>query len=133
MATQGRRKPKFAMADWEYENQSDEAFEEEMLDALLTGISEYQGDDPEVAEKVAGACALLMGLGLPYEVCGAWVWVDKTEATRQHKDALKEAGFRWGSQKKQWYFPGKRSISKGNHDMDYIRTKYGSWRPGEEA
>lgn len=65
--------------------------------------------------------------GLEIEICGMWVWV--SGSTKEHKDALKEAGFFWASKKKMWYWrPEEAKIrrSSGIKDMDYIRHMYGS-------
>jgi hypothetical protein len=45
---------------------------------------------------------------------------------------LKEAGFRFASKKKRWYFRPEnwRSSSRGQYTMEDIRYKYGSERPG---
>lgn len=63
------------------------------------------------------------------EVCGVWIWV--TGDTRTHKDALKEAGFKWASKKKAWHFRPEqyRSKSRGKTTLDEIRAKYGSTKP----
>ena len=68
----------------------------------------------------------LRDLGLGYEITGSWVWVESTDKTIAHKEALKQRGFRWASQKKRWYYAGVPTASKGGYDMDRIREKYGS-------
>ena len=40
--------------------------------------------------------------GIEIELVGAWLWVSGN--TYIFKDELKEIGFKWASQKKQWYF-----------------------------
>lgn len=64
--------------------------------------------------------------GLTAEIIGRWVWV--TGNTYQHKDALKEAGFRWASKKKAWYWHRPEDAVKGSHrtTLEGIRRKYGS-------
>jgi len=59
------------------------------------------------------------------------VWVSGD--TRNHKDALKAAGFRWAPQKTMWYFRPDNwtSASRGGFDMDAIRSKYGSATPAK--
>ncbi|MCP4080550.1 MAG: J domain-containing protein, partial [Planctomycetaceae bacterium] len=63
------------------------------------------------------------------EICGVWLWI--TGATRQHRQALKAAGFKWASKKKAWYFRPEqfRSRSRGKSTLEEIRQKYGSDRP----
>ena len=86
------------------------------------------GNYPEAANEALNA---IIGLdGLEIEICGAWVWVDGE--TYRHRARLKEAGFRFASKKKRWYFRPEnwRSSSRGQYTMDDIRNKYGSERPG---
>jgi len=40
--------------------------------------------------------------GIEIEIVGAWIWVSGN--TYSNKNDLKEIGFKWASQKKQWYF-----------------------------
>lgn len=105
----------------------------EMMQAVNTAyeaLKDFAGDvDQEPSQyadelndalNVAVACA-----GLDIEVCGAWIWV--TGNTREHKDTLKAAGYRWAPKKKSWYFrPDDWKGGRGNADMDDIRAKYGS-------
>ena len=88
-----------------------------------TGESKYNMNDGfrEMINKIINLD------GLEIEICGKWVWVSGN--TREHKDALKEAGFFWASKKKMWYWrPEEAKIrrSTGIKDMDYIRHVYGS-------
>lgn len=63
--------------------------------------------------------------GIIIEVVGNWIWV--TGETRPVKDAIKEAGYFFASQKKAWYYRNEafRSHGKGG-TLDQIRAKYGS-------
>jgi curved DNA-binding protein CbpA len=67
-------------------------------------------------------------VGLVIEICGAWVWVSGN--TKEHKDALKAAGFMFSGPKKIWYFrppEQKRRHYNGNTaTIEEIRAKYGS-------
>ena len=60
------------------------------------------------------------------EICGSWIWVSGN--TYQHKAELKEIGFRWASQKKQWYWHNEAFRKRGKKplSMDDIRNYYGS-------
>lgn len=81
-------------------------------------------------ETLEAALNALRGLaGLEIEICGSWVWVRGN--TREHKEALKAAGYRWSNAKEAWYFSpdGKRRFSRGSWDMAQIRNVYGSTRP----
>lgn len=64
--------------------------------------------------------------GVIIEVCSAWVWLSGN--TKEHKDAIKSAGYFWASQKKQWYFrpADYKSRNRGSWNMDKIRDVYGS-------
>ncbi len=89
------------------------------------------GEAGNYPDAVNDALNAIIGLdGLDIEICGAWVWVDVE--TYRHRAALKEAGLRFASKKKRWYFRPEnwRSSSRGQYSMDDIREKYGSARPG---
>ena len=60
------------------------------------------------------------------EIVGCWIWVDGK--TYECKDALKTLGFKWGREKKKWYFHTEtfRKRSKRKLSMDDIRNYYGS-------
>lgn len=79
-----------------------------------------------VAEAVRAAIERIITIpGLEIEVCGVWVWVGGD--TKPNKKALNDAGYKWASKKKMWYFPG---IPAGGYgwSMGKIRTYYGSQR-----
>lgn len=60
------------------------------------------------------------------EVCSAWIWVSGN--TYQHKELLKEYGFKFGGQKKAWYWHSEafQKRSKRTLSMNDIRNYYGS-------
>ena len=60
------------------------------------------------------------------EIVGAWIWLSGN--TYNYKKELKELGFKWASQKKQWYFHTDifRKKSHKSLSMDDIRSYYGS-------
>lgn len=82
-------------------------------------------DSTETAQTFKDIINLLITLsGINIEVCGSWLWIDGD--TKPHKDSLKEAGCRWSSGKKKWYWtptPIKRKSSKMT--MEQIYSKYG--------
>lgn len=44
-----------------------------------------------------------------------------------HRDALKEAGYRWAPKKMMWSFcGGERTTSRGKFSMEDIRARHGS-------
>lgn len=63
---------------------------------------------------------------LTVELCGSWIWVGGN--TKEHKELLKELGFRYSSNKQMWYYQreGKRKWHKKAWSIDEIRTAYGS-------
>lgn len=64
--------------------------------------------------------------GIEILICGQWIWVSGN--TYQYKKELKEIGFKWASQKKQWYYHTDIFIKKSHKSlsMDEIRDYYGS-------
>ncbi len=64
--------------------------------------------------------------GIEIEIVGAWIWLSGN--TYSYKKELKELGFKWASQKKQWYFHTDifRKKSHKSLSMDDIRSYYGS-------
>ena len=64
--------------------------------------------------------------GIEIEIVGAWIWLSGN--TYNYKKELKELGFKWASQKKQWYFHTDifRKKSHKSLSMDDIRSYYGS-------
>ena len=64
--------------------------------------------------------------GIIIEVCGSWVWISGN--TKEYKDRIKEAGYKWASKKFMWYFrpADYKSHNRGSWDMDKIRENYGS-------
>ena len=88
---------------------------------------------PEVTieQKISSAIAIVQSLHLKAEVTGVWLWVYGD--TKPVKETLKANGFRWASGKKLWYFAAVPSSGRrGGKDMQYIRTKYGTVRIGNE-
>lgn len=96
---------------------------------------EYNGAERPIDEAVNSnfgdelnaAINAVIGLaGINIEVCGAWVWLSGD--TKQHKDAIKAAGYWWACKKSAWYFrpADYKSHNKGDWDMEKIRDTYGS-------
>ena len=78
------------------------------------------------SELLNDALNAVLGLqGLVIEVCGAWVWI--TGNTRDHKDALKAAAFKWANKKKAWYYrPAEyKSRGRGKASLEEIRANIG--------
>lgn len=64
--------------------------------------------------------------GLHLEICGTWLWV--TGKTFPVKDALKDLGFRFSSNKLCWYYREDENRSSNQKPVPYefIKEKYGS-------
>ena len=92
---------------------------------------EQEGSYPEAVNDALNAIIALSGIEI--EICGAWVWVGGN--TYPHRSMLKEAGFRFASKKKRWYFRPEdwRSTSRGQYSMEDIRSKYGSTQAGSRS
>jgi curved DNA-binding protein CbpA len=90
----------------------------------LRGDNDTEGEDygPILFE----ALNAVMGLeGITIEICGSWIWISGD--TRQHKEVLKAAGYRYAPKKVMWSFcGGKRTTSRGKFSMDDIRLRHGS-------
>jgi hypothetical protein len=71
-------------------------------------------------------CAAVCLDGVIVELCGSWVWL--TGNTKEHKEAIKAAGYKWASGKNAWYFRPEeyRSFNRKAHSLDEIRGKHGS-------
>ena len=72
---------------------------------------------------------LVAGVLLPelnIEFCGSWLWVSGD--TYEHRELLKELGYRYSNNKKCWYWRPYSEASKATKptSMDYIRETYGS-------
>ncbi len=87
-------------------------------------VKEQQTDYGEQLNNALNAILNLPNLFI--EICGAWVWVSGD--TRNHKEILKEAGYKWANKKKAWYYRPEqyRSRGRGQSSMEEIREKYGS-------
>ena len=62
-------------------------------------VKEQQADYGDLLNEALNAIINISSLSI--EICGAWVWVSGN--TKDHRAALKEAGYKWASKKKLWY------------------------------
>lgn len=64
--------------------------------------------------------------GINIEICGIWIWLSGN--TKQFKEELKKAGYKWAAKKLQWYFRPEdyKSSNRKVLSMDEIREKHGS-------
>lgn len=87
----------------------------------------YTKDTGETADRFMEKInSLLHMTGCTVELIGSWIWV--TGNTYTYKEELKQAGFRYASKKKAWYFhfePFKKH-SKTDFTIDDLRNTFGS-------
>ena len=86
----------------------------------------FTNNDFTAAEMFRGIIDNIINLDIDVEICGSWIWVSGN--TYSCKEALKAAGFRWASKKKEWYWKpdGSYSAHRREWDMEKIRETYGS-------
>ena len=90
-------------------------------------INNEPGPNADYGDALNAAINAAIDLeGIELELCGAWIWV--TGDSYPHRAALKAAGYRWASKKKQGYFrpPEWASAGRGSWSMDQIREAHGS-------
>lgn len=90
---------------------------------------QYEKDTEETPEMFRDLIDALMKLAdIEIEIIGCFVWVSGD--TKQHKEKLKDLGFRWHSKKKCWYKSpeGYRRWGGGEYSMDDIRGMYDSMK-----
>lgn len=99
--------------------------------AVLKDLKEAAADgtcQSDLGDALNEALKTVLDLdGLIVELCGSWIWV--TGDTKTHKEAIKEAGYKWAKKKVAWYFrPEESARKKGGKswDMDKIRAGHGS-------
>lgn len=85
-----------------------------------------EAEAPELSGDLADVAAILCSLpGVIVELCGRWLWVSGD--TYAHRKEIKEAGCKWASKKKMWYFhEGEYTRRGGPVEMSSIRMKYGT-------
>ena len=83
-------------------------------------------DELNLTEEMSAALNAIIHLGLEIEICGTWVWVGGN--TREFKEVLKAAGYRWAPKKCLWMWKpeGSKSKGRGKFSMDEIRISHGS-------
>lgn len=107
--------------------QSVNAAYESLKNADLSSIDaiNYSNSSTYPEELNAAINAIIELSEVTIEVCGAWIWLYGN--TKEHKEVIKQAGFKWAVKKKMWYFrPDDWKGGRGNFSIDDIRSKYGS-------
>lgn len=69
--------------------------------------------------------------GVDIEMCGRWLWLSGN--TYANREQLKNAGCKWASKKKMWYWhpDGENCKSRKKLSIEQIRNKYGSENMGK--
>lgn len=72
----------------------------------------------DILQRVINYCGI--------EIAGQWIWLSGN--TYAYRKDLKDIGFKWASQKKQWYWHSEafRKRSHRTLSMEDIRSYYGS-------
>lgn len=93
----------------------------------FTGKLEFERGHGYGDELATALNAVINLSGLVVEVCGSWVWISGN--SKEHKETLKEAGFKWAPKKKMWHFRPASDMTRRRtteFSMDQIREKHGS-------
>lgn len=86
----------------------------------------YYKESAETAEMFRDVIDKIINImNCSIDIVGSWIWV--TGETFNCKDILSEAGFRWASKKKAWYWhsPEDGCTRGGKMSLDEIKIKYG--------
>ena len=85
-----------------------------------------RAETTETPDDYKDIISALLRMGLIVELCGVWLWIDGD--TKPHKDELKSLGCKWSPKKKLWSWcpPQEKRRYYTGHNMNYIRSKYGS-------
>jgi len=87
----------------------------------------YTKENTETAAQFKDIIDKLLRMkGVEVEVIGCFIWLSGN--TKEHKDAIKEMGFKWHSKKKMWYKSPEDYHRRGKkqYSMDEIRDMYGT-------
>lgn len=99
----------------------------EAYETLKDFTGNLHSNNEDYGSHLSEALNSLAGLsGLIIEICGSWVWV--TGETKEHKETLKTAGFKWARQKKAWYLKPEDDNKRyrGTSSMSEIRQNHGT-------
>lgn len=108
-------------------SQYEEAFERLKNIHVNAAGETYEKESTETASQYADLIEKLLHMpGLVIELCGSWLWV--TGNTKEHKEELKELGFKYSPNKYAWYYHSEpyHKRGKSKKSMEDIRSMYGS-------
>ena len=98
---------------------------EEYQELQLHGFKqEAQAQETELTQELERALKKIVTLeGLEIDLVGSWLWV--SGETFSFKDILKEAGFKWASKRKKWYFSEEKAKGKFKGDFEALKQHHG--------
>jgi len=99
----------------------------ETLIILPEETIEIKEEQMKYGEMLNDAINAILHLSeIEIEICGSWIWVGGK--TKQYKEVLKAADYKFAGKKKKWYFrpAGYKSYNRGKWSMGQIRNHYGS-------
>lgn len=98
---------------------------EEYEELQLHGFKkEAQAQETELTAELEKALKKIVTLeGLEIDLVGSWLWV--SGETFSFKDILKEAGFKWASKRKKWYFSEEKAKGKFKGDFEELKKHHG--------
>lgn len=80
-----------------------------------------EGVNSDYGDMLNDAMNAVIGLdGVSVKVCGAWAWLHGN--TKEHKEAIKAAGYRWANKKAAWYFSPSNAQSVNKDDRNAEKT-----------
>ena len=88
---------------------------------------EYQPQERETPQAFRAAVLAVINMqGIMIELCGSWLWI--TGNTKDHREELKKAGYKFSGNKQAWYWheEGYHKFGKKKYSLDEIRGMYGS-------
>jgi curved DNA-binding protein CbpA len=99
-------------------------------------IFRQRADNEETPEEFRDLIERLVRMaGLTVELIGAFIWI--TGNTREHKETLKEMGFRWSKNKIAWYLKPdwyhRRSLRNTTLKKFAVCTVHAALTPGMRA
>ena len=104
---------------------------ERLSDRLISGNMDFtearKAYETQVSEEIMEAINAVINLpGLIIEIIGSWVWL--TGNTYEHREAIKEAHFKFSRQKLAWYWhSGEYHKRNGKtNSLEEVRAFWGS-------
>lgn len=98
---------------------------EEYQELQLHGFKqEARNQETELTAELERALKKIVTLeGLEIDLVGSWLWV--SGETFNFREILKEAGFKWASKRKKWYFSEEKAKGKFKGDFEQLKAHHG--------